>query len=226
MSAVEGMGDTTGAALAALVEAPAAPIQAKAPRSTSEIMADALVQRGILTREQVDAEIAKESSGEGAVEPSAQPDRIADDENTDSVLNRAAEAAFAPPTTPGGYVIDRTPSGLKHTYQLESTFRAIAHDSGLDAPFVADIARRWNAAAAAPPMTAAQIEAREINAFAQLAREWGDQYNANLSLAKSFVAGIAAKHPSVTNLLEASGLGNDPAVVKQMYLRALARRKT
>lgn len=60
-------------------------------------------------------------------------------------------------------------------------------------------------------------------AEAALRRDWGGDYDARLSRAKTYFQGIARKHPAVVAQVRALHLDNSPAFLKALH-RAAARR--
>jgi hypothetical protein len=60
-------------------------------------------------------------------------------------------------------------------------------------------------------------------AQAALTAQWGDKTEAKLAAANGYIDTVAQRWPGVRDMLRQTGLGNDPAFIKQIVARAQQR---
>ncbi|WP_374601052.1 hypothetical protein [Niveibacterium sp.] len=190
------------------------------------IMAQALIERGLATPEQ----IAQSQAPRNGEESSQTAPQSADDAlaavNAPRGIENAAEAAFEAPATPYAYQFPRPPHGVEIDPQFELQAREAFHAAQIPNAIAANAVKLWNEAAAAAQrgdltperMASEQMETREL-----LARRYGDKTPALLEAARGEVARIAEKWPELPQMLAASGLGNNAWLVVSLANLAAAR---
>ena len=124
-----------------------------------------------------------------------------------------AYAALGRPETAEGYKLPPTPEGLQESAELKTGFLKVAHEAGLSDRQAARLAEWWNGTAAgtAQAQTAAQ-ERTEAAGIATLQAEWGNEFAANLDLAKKALANYGDE--KLVAYLDSTRLGNDPALIR------------
>lgn len=200
---------------------------------THDVMAGALVERGLMTAEAAAADraqlVAQLESGEGfdpmagtAAKPvAAQPgttEALAPVDPLDAM-------AFAPPPSPNVYrmVNGATPEGATVNLEFQSANRQAMHAAGLPEGIGNALADRWNAAMAKPQLNDTQLELGARQATEVLTKQWGSDFSKNLAIANSVVADMAKHQPAIKEMLKVTGLGNDPWLIASFYNVAKAR---
>ncbi|HJW72589.1 MAG TPA: hypothetical protein VJ486_06995 [Geothrix sp.] len=100
--------------------------------------------------------------------------------------------------------------------EQELEMRTLFHEEGIPAGLGSEIGRRYNAALANPPSDTDLYFSRQTAATA-LQKVWGAHMEKNLEIAKGEVRRMAAKQPKIYQMLEYSGLGNDPWVIQTIF---------
>ena len=192
---------------------------AGAPMSDAQVMADALVQRGVWTREQADAELAKTDDEDTGFNPlAAAPAKPVVPEGVDELT----AAAFAGPASPTAYRFAPPPEGATAAPEQELMVRQLFHEHEVPVSIGNEVSKRFNAAAVNPP-TEQQIEMGRQSAMVTLNKMWGEQTAANIAVANKEVMRMAQSRPEIIDMLVSSGIGNDPWVVSTIYQMARAK---
>lgn len=115
------------------------------------------------------------------------------------------------PESPDKYEIGTPtlPEGVPWDGEMQKEFLGVAHKAGLNSEQAAALLE-WYAGktvTAVEGMAQATVQVAET-----LKKEWGAQYDRNLALAQRVVSHLGG--PDVLQTLDASGLGNDPALIR------------
>jgi hypothetical protein len=192
-----------------------------------DAMGAALVERGVLTQDQVNqsrANLEAQLTGV-APEPRDAPNAAEPKPVTDQspVVARAQDgsldqAIFAPPASPAAYnfLPDGLPHGEEQDLAFEQSSREALHYAGGPVGLANQMAKLWNDAMSREMPTDAQLVQARQEAHAQLTKMWGDQTQANINLARGVLAKMAEKNPALPELLTLSGLGNNPWLVSAL----------
>lgn len=198
-----------------------------------DAMAAALLERGILTQDQVnlsraalEAQLAGVAPAEAPASP-AGPKPVTDQSPVvpspkDGGLD---QAIFAPPASPAAYnfLPDGLPHGEEQDLAFESASRAALHHAGVPVGLANQMAKLWNEAMSREMPTDEQLVQGRQEAHAQLTKMWGDQTQANINLARGVLAKMAEKNPALPELLTLTGLGNNTWLVSALANIAKAR---
>lgn len=204
---------------------------------THDLMASALVERGLMTAEAVAADraqvVAQIESGEGFdpmadtnAKPTGKPVAAqAGNTEANAPVDPLDALAFAPPPSPNVYrmVNGAAPEGATMNLEFQSANRQAMHAAGLPEGIGNALADRWNAAMAQPQPTEAQIELSARKATEVLTKQWGPDFTKNLAIANTVVADMEKHQPAIRQMLKVTGLGNDPWIIASFYNVAKAR---
>lgn len=202
--------------------------------ATHDTMAAALQERGILTADQVAqsrAALEAQINGTGPAETAAGPNPATPQALTDqspvtpSVDGSLDAAVFAAPQSAGSYQFpsDPPPEGVELSLDFEAANRAAMHAAGIPVSIGNELARRWNAAQSADAPTPESLAQSRQTAMAALDKAWGSERDANIALARQVVEAMAEKQPGIKDMLEVTGLGNDPWIIQTFANLARAR---
>jgi len=201
---------------------------------THELMAAALVERGIVTAEQVAADRAsleRELAGDGGgfdplAQPAAAPAQpsgvvLGSDQDDGSAID---QAAFAGPSSPTDYRFTNDPDfrPTAETMQADAEWRQALHAEAVPVSIATEVQRLLSAGLKNPP-TEAQLELGRQAGEAALARVWGDSKARNLEVAKGELQRISARRPEIIPALVQSGVANSPWLAQTLYNMAKAR---
>lgn len=181
-------------------------------------MADDLVARGTMTREQADAMLVadgvqiEQPKPEGELSPEA-----------------AEIDALFPPAKPSEYQMpDMGPEYGPAQQKLDTEARGWLADArfpaGIGSSLLAEVDRTAKAWAKMDDTARRMYAQQEISTLRKL---WGDSYEPRVKAAQQLVRELEAKRPGLARILEESGAGNSAAVIVQVALHAerlLARR--
>jgi len=135
-------------------------------------------------------------------------------ENASAEDIRAFFQKMGAPDSPDKYTLDtsKLPKELASA-ELEKNFRTWAHDSGLTNTQASALFDKYNEAMSAAFTSREQLIAVKADQTREaLQAEWGANYKANMAHMERAFTRFGS--PEVAKLITASGLGNDPAVVK------------
>lgn len=205
--------------------------------ATHDTMGQALVERGLMSIDQVaqsraalEAQINGTPPAETAGSPNpASPNALTDQSPVTPSIDGTLDAAvFAPPHSAGSYQFpsDPPPEGVELSLEFEAANRAAMHAAGIPVSIGNELARRWNAAQSADAPTPESLEQSRQNAMSVLDKAWGSERDANIALARQVVGAMAQKQPGIKDMLEATGMGNDPWVIQTFANLARARSGT
>jgi hypothetical protein len=198
---------------------------------TFDVMAQALLERGLLTPEQASISRIALTGGNSAdgpaggqppaptLNPAPAPQAAAQDpSNLDAV-------AFAAPDSPAAYqfTTSEPPAGAEYSIEFESVNRAAFHAAGIPKAIGDHIAAMWNEAAARDEVSEQDLALSKQSALVALNKLWGADTMRNIALAETVVARIAEKQPGVWDMLRVSGMANDPWLISTLYNIAQAQ---
>lgn len=137
-------------------------------------------------------------------------------------------AALAAPATPDEYRITRDYSVPDWDHELEAEAKQIAHSIGFSNGDLEGVVLAWNAAAADiranGPITPEKALEGQKAGMATLTRKHGANTAEVVAKARSVIDGMPhGQRQRMVELLEMSGLGNNPYVIERLAL--LADRK-
>ena len=193
-----------------------APLQA-GPRTLTDVMAEALVARGIKTQAEVDAMRAADEAG---VEPAAtsKPDTLVDPESDQ--LDQTMASAFSAPATPADYRLEIVDG---YVPEAGSNFREVAHAAGLDQPMTKLLYDSHNKVAERGIPDAETLSREGREGEWTMRRMWGPSFDENVAYARAEVQRVSKFEPGLIGYLNATGLGNDPRLVAAFASRGRAR---
>jgi hypothetical protein len=131
-------------------------------------------------------------------------------------------AIFAGPASPSAYNFGPAAPGVQTSPEQELAMRSLFHQEGVPASIGDQIGKLFNAAVAKPP-TPAMIEMSRQTATAQLTRQWGDDFQRNVAIAQAEITRMAKTRPEIREMLDVSGLGNNPWVIISVFNMAKAK---
>jgi hypothetical protein len=206
---------STPAAPAAAPDATAQPLAIQSGDFTPaqlQTMADDLVKRGRLTREQADEMLRADGAALPEPEQGLSPEAA------------AIDRAF-PPARPQDYQMPEYSRPGEGLTPEESKFDAMARGWLADARFTREIGSSLareiaREAQAHEAKTESQRELYRRSTEALLQRMWGDQYDERVSLARTLVRELDARKPGLLAVLEHSGAGNNPRVIAALASQA------
>lgn len=159
-------------------------------------MGQALVNRGVMTAEQVAADLQPKTDANAAAAP---------DGNTPAEVE-PAHPALAPPAQPSEYRFDPLPAGMEVTTAEEQSVRNALHTAGIPNALAAETWRQVFKAAANPP-TDSQINATTADTRAKLNAKYGAEAPKVIAAAQAEFDRIAKNDPHVERIVIASGVG-------------------
>lgn len=198
---------------------------------THAAMGAALVERGLMTPEAVAADrAAQETQTAGAAEP-AEATKTSDSlQPTPAAPSPAADpldvAIFAPPASQQAYDLSQgpAPQGTEYSSDFEVQNRAALFAAGIPQSIGDHMAKRWNAVMASGELPSdAQLALDRRQATETLMKHWGPAWQENLARARSVVAIMANHQPNIRQMMDVSGLGNDPHIIISLANLARAR---
>jgi hypothetical protein len=201
---------------------------------THDAMSAALIERGIVTAEQVaadrvslEAELA--NPGVGGFDPRAPADaskaahaNLFDNETDDGAS--ISVDAFAGPTSVNEYRFEHAPDA-KHTDETmaaEAAWRTALHTVGIPVSIASQVDRLLAAGMKNPP-SQAQLEMGRQQCAIALGKQWGTSRASNLAIAQGELARIAKHRPEIIPALVQSGVGNSPWLAVTLYNMAKAK---
>lgn len=164
-------------------------------------------------------------SGASEGQPATQGQEIELEEATDP-LEALTEDIWAGPSSPGAYRFGQVPAGVGVDINQELAFRTFFHEEGIPEGIGSELGRRWNEAVvreSVKPQTRAQQELSRRACEVYLRNAWGEDAQRNFEVAHAEVKRLSAKMPQLGEMLDLSGMGNDPWVVMSLF--NLARGK-
>lgn len=200
---------------------------------THDVMSQALIERGIVTADQVAADRAsleaELNDPNGGFDPMAghtpqsQGPTVPLDEAGQA--NAIDAAAFAGPASPADYrferAFDAAPS-TREQLQAEQSLRTALHAEAVPVPIARQVDQLLAQGLKNPP-TPAQLEhGRQIGA-AQLAKDWGADRDKNLAIANNELRRLSARMPALPGLLAETGVANSAWLAKTLFNQAKAR---
>lgn len=207
--------------------APAAPVAAAVVSPEVQSPASGLPERPQWHDEQADDEgdrtdVDADADGDADAQPqkTAEPApavNLAIDERAD--FWKDARSSEPAPSSATDYApFTRLPPGVPRTADVDVALDAAAK-AGIGATAMQSTWAAFIDAARSPIRTTPEA------AQAALADAWGTQADAKLAAAQNFINDMATRWPSVRDMLRQTGLGNDPAFIKQVAAWAAQRRK-
>lgn len=199
--------------------------------ATHDVMASALVERGIMTPEAAAADRAAleaQLAGQPATAQAESPAATAQPVATASPNADPLEAAvWAAPPSAAAYDMTQgvpVPPGAEYSHEFEAHNRAAFFAAGVPQSIGNHIAKLWNDVLARGEFpNDAQLEMGKRQALQALTKQWGADTQANLARAKSVVQVMEKHQPEIWNLLVQSGLGNDPWLISTLANLARSR---
>lgn len=193
-----------------------------------QIMGEALVVRGLATPEDVQSDRAalearlagQDSTGAEQPLPEAstarpQPAEQPQVDPMDALIFRGADS-------PASYNFGVAPNGIELSFEQETTFRNLFHQEGIPASIGNEIGRLWNQAVVNPP-SEDQLERSRQECSVALHHLWGADTQKNLAIAQAEVQRLAKSNPNIVEMLETSGLGNNPWLIASVVNMAKAK---
>ena len=188
-----------------------------APMSDAQVMADAMVERGIWTREQAAAELAK-GDDEGFIPGAEHVVKPVAPEGVDELTL----AAFAPPKTITEYRFDAPPPGTEASQEQALAIKQVFMDAEIPAALGNMAAKLYDQAAASPP-TPMAIQSAIVTTQAALEKQYGADTERCLEAARGEVARMAAKNPNIPRMMDESGMSSNLYVINSLISLARAR---
>lgn len=130
------------------------------------------------------------------------------------------------PDSPGSYHFGSLPDGATPSpegIQREAELRALMHQEGIPKSIGDHLGKLFNQAVAHPP-TDAQLEQIRQEGAVTLHKVWGEDYEKNMSLARSEYQRLSGINPKLPELLTMSGLGSSPYLITALVNVAKARK--
>lgn len=205
--------------------------------STHDVMASALIERGIITPEAAAADRAAlqaQLSGEPAPATAEPATSTAQALSAEGITPQAAHpdadpieaSVWAAPAGITAYDLAQgpAPAGTEPAPEFEAANRAAFFAAGIPQSVGNHIARLWNDTMARGEVpNDAQLEASRRETLAALNKHWGAETQANLARAKTVVQVMAKHQPAIWQMLETSGLGNNAWLIMTLANMARAR---
>jgi hypothetical protein len=186
-------------------------VESEGDAVTNQIMAEALIEQGLMTRE----ELANQTMGQSG------PIQTHD-------MSALDAAIFAPPKDASGYdfsgmampsTSEIAPDELN---QITTSMREAFLDARIPSSVGSDLAKRMFASFDKEEMPEPQLRADKHRALDYLNKLWGDRTENNIALANALVDRLDARLPVFKQGLKHSGLANDPMVIVALYNSAIA----
>jgi hypothetical protein len=193
---------------------------------THEAMGQALIERGLATQEAVAADrVALEkvlASGEESA-PEVTADQAGSSElPNDANVNPIDAEAFKAPASPSSYAFDRLPSELNNNPEQEVVMRDFFYQEGIPVSIAKEINRLYVDGLKTPP-TEQQLNTSKENLMATLSKVWGKERDSNIALAQREVARMAQTTPKIIDMLNHTGIGNNPWLIQTIVNMAKAK---
>jgi hypothetical protein len=197
---------------------------------THEIMSQALVERGVMTAEQVALDrIALETQLAGSVSPTAEPDAptapVEANAQTDLPtvpVDPIDAMVFAGPDSPQSYQFDPPPPGLVSDLNQEREIRQFFHAEGVPVSIAKEVNRLYGEGLLNPP-NEQQLEQSRQSCMATLTKVWGSDRDKNIAVAQREVTRMAQTKPEIREMLDVTGLGNNPWLLQTLVTMAKAK---
>jgi hypothetical protein len=127
-------------------------------------------------------------------------------------------AGFEPPATPAGYRLNLFTPGQPQVEGARA-LTEIFHAARLPQPIASQL---WDEIAGMyqRDLDDRQLELMNARTMAQLTNEWGDQTQAKVDTARAFLKSLEGYRPGLLKLLEKSGAGSSPVVIRQLVAHA------
>ena len=186
-------------------------VENQADALTTQIMAEALVEQGLISRE----ELTNQTMGQSG--PIQTHDMAALD-----------AAIYAPPNDPSAYDFSGmampSPSEIApdEFNLITQSMREAFLDARIPASVGSDLAKRMFASFPKDEVPEAQLRADKHRAMDYLNKLWGDRTQTNIALANALLDRLDARLPVFKHGLKHSGLANDPMVIVALYNSAAA----
>ena len=127
-------------------------------------------------------------------------------------------SALGRPDTPDayGFAPPQWPDGLKYDENVTKAFGAKVHELGLSKKQAAGIFDWWNSMTLENFNSAmARTDEFEQNTEAELRKEWGTKYDANMKKCRMVANSVGGK--DFMQFLSVTGLENDPRIIRFMH---------
>jgi hypothetical protein len=154
------------------------------------VMGQALVERGLMTADQVAAELPAQAQQDSDTEGAAE----------------GSHPALQPPPTPDGYRFDPAPLGVEVTPQEMLSVKQALHAEGIPNAIAAATWQQVMKATAQPP-TAEQIKAAASATHAKLYAKYGAEAPKVIAAAQAEFDRLDARDPHIGRVILASGVG-------------------
>lgn len=213
---------------------PVAPVVSPLDVATHDVMAQALLERGLISAEQAaisrSALTGEQSPTEGSTAPKA-PAASQAASPTPNLATASPEATldaqiFEGAASPAAYQFTTSdpPEGVEHSLEFEAANRAALHHASVPREIGNEIARRWNEAMGRDEVSEQDLALSKQSALTQLNKVWGADTMKNIALAETVIAKIAERQPGVWDMLRVSGMANDPWLIQTLYNLARAQQ--
>lgn len=183
-------------------------------------MADALVERGVLTREQIDAGIAAEhiSSDSGETAPtdgSTDPVQSATaDPVPDPLAGFEIDPAFAPPEDPNGYRFQAMePLEVEQVKHVNALFHAAKVPQVIAQQIYADVERLDKESA---KLSDAEWKLMDQRCDVELRHAWGGRYDEMCGYFRRLVNDVAKVQPKIIPMLTETPASNSAVLIRQL----------
>ena len=141
------------------------------------------------------------------------------------------DADFNVPANPNGYQFNYSglrQQGVDPNFAVDSEARGLLHEARIPQDVASRMFDLYNAAALDPPSEQKNRQ-QMVVAEAVLRKQWGADFDTKVTAARSVLDALPAdKRERAYQFLEASGIGNDPYVIRRLAdvaeLRAAVRR--
>lgn len=124
--------------------------------------------------------------------------------------------------TVGRYVFEAPPRGVESSQEQEMAIRTLFAAEKIPVSVGQHISKLWNQACANPPTAEAKALAAQ-KVMAELNRGGEVRATETIRLAQQEVARLAKTNPSIVEMLEVSGLGNDRWLIEHLANTARVR---
>jgi hypothetical protein len=181
------------------------------------VIDEALLQKGPDGR-MAGLSVAAQAVGVAAA-PLAEP-RV----SNDSEMQQIGEPGRTVPDRPSGYRILMLPGGpaleQQHVEEVTRAVHAVGYSQGdLDAlVFARQIAKHEMG-------NGARVEQASKKSAATLRSLWGDQYDANMALAKAEARALGASSPLLNHEFENTTMGSNVQVIKKLFFNGQRRQR-
>lgn len=197
-----------------------------------DAMGAALVERGVLTQDQVnqsratlEAQLAGVAPEPSATADAAEPKPVTDQSPVvPSPQDGGLDASiFAAPSSPASYNLGGVPEGEEADLAFEQASREAMHHAGVPASIGAAFGKLWAEAMTRELPSEDQLRQARQETYAALHKQWGADTDANLKLARGVLARMAERQPALPEALTLTGLGNNRFIIESLVNIAKAR---